>query len=185
MSYSRNDCTVLSQLLPQCAAVQPVNGFSSFYGHGSRGACRFSCRHTGCLHPIGALCASIAGDDAPSHHQVVKALRDKRSIWDPRHLAVFQKDIVERRMLICSPVDIDRIERIADGITGNNTVDIVIARHVGISHHTARFPRGNRWRACGHIEEIAQSVGYGNADSFRRAFKRAKGVSPRQYRETI
>ena len=35
------------------------------------------------------------------------------------------------------------------------------------------------------IEEIAQSVGYGNADSFRRAFKRAKGVSPRQYRETV
>ncbi|MBQ4226767.1 MAG: helix-turn-helix transcriptional regulator, partial [Clostridia bacterium] len=31
------------------------------------------------------------------------------------------------------------------------------------------------------IEEVAQNVGYGNADSFRRAFKRVKGVSPSKY----
>ena len=31
------------------------------------------------------------------------------------------------------------------------------------------------------IEEVAQNVGYGNADSFRRAFKRVKGISPSKY----
>lgn len=35
------------------------------------------------------------------------------------------------------------------------------------------------------IEEIAQNTGYGNADSFRRAFKRVKGVSPSQYKEAL
>lgn len=33
------------------------------------------------------------------------------------------------------------------------------------------------------IDEIATHVGYTNSDSFRRAYKRARGVSPSQYRE--
>ena len=33
------------------------------------------------------------------------------------------------------------------------------------------------------IEDISSQVGYGNSTSFRRAFKRAEGLSPQQYRE--
>ena len=36
----------------------------------------------------------------------------------------------------------------------------------------------------GTIDEIAQKTGYTNADSFRRAFRRVRGVSPSQWRET-
>lgn len=33
------------------------------------------------------------------------------------------------------------------------------------------------------IDEIAERVGYTNSDSFRRAYKRARGISPSQYKE--
>ena len=33
------------------------------------------------------------------------------------------------------------------------------------------------------IDEIAARVGYTNSDSFRRAYKRARGISPSQYKE--
>ena len=32
------------------------------------------------------------------------------------------------------------------------------------------------------VEDIAQLVGYNNSTTFRRAFKRVKGLSPQQYR---
>ena len=32
------------------------------------------------------------------------------------------------------------------------------------------------------IDEISQMVGYGNSDSFRRAYRRIRGISPSQYR---
>ena len=35
------------------------------------------------------------------------------------------------------------------------------------------------------VDELAQKVGYISADSFRRAFKRVKGVSPTQFRESM
>lgn len=35
------------------------------------------------------------------------------------------------------------------------------------------------------IEEISTQVGYANSTSFRRAFKRAEGLSPQQYREQV
>lgn len=37
-------------------------------------------------------------------------------------------------------------------------------------------------RSDSSIEDIAQKVGYGNSTTFRRAFKRVKGLSPQQYR---
>lgn len=33
------------------------------------------------------------------------------------------------------------------------------------------------------IDEIVERVGYTNSDSFRRAYKRARGISPSQYKE--
>lgn len=36
-----------------------------------------------------------------------------------------------------------------------------------------------------NMDELAQKVGYGNADSFRRAFKRVTGVTPTKYRESV
>ena len=35
------------------------------------------------------------------------------------------------------------------------------------------------------IDEIAQQVGYTNSDSFRRAFRRVRGVSPSVFRASM